>query len=91
MIPGIKFQVEYDDEKTLIAGKPTLLQGTERDEMVRSLTTLFGLMVCWNFPPDMGQSSQMIVKSVRVCPRLCSWLSQPARSPIPVAFQPSLS
>lgn len=42
----MKFQVEYDDEDTLIAGKTTLLQGTERDEMVRSLTTLFGLMVC---------------------------------------------
>ena len=42
----MKFDVKFDDEETLIQGKTTLLQGTERDEMVRSLTTLFGLMVC---------------------------------------------
>ena len=36
--------MKYDDEETLRQGKATILQETSRDEMVRSLTSLFGQM-----------------------------------------------
>ena len=52
--------MKYDEEETLKEGKATLLHGTERDEMVQSLTSFFGRMVvCGAFKmPDKRDSDR---------------------------------